>query len=168
MKLSKALGKVLLLAFMVGMVSCQKDTLSVSPMGDIVFGSETESQRIKIKCNGDWYIIVDGAWGAWLELDKKDGSGDAIVTVSVKPNPNIESRKCVLRVYDYDDTEIALNVTQKGLYKGTLLVGAWRGEKEESQLYGDDELIDKSSADLSASVLVNTRCVYVNVNANAR
>lgn len=78
MKLSKALGKVLLLAFMVGMVSCQKDTLSVSPMGGIVFSSETESQRIKIKCNGDWYVIVDGAWGAWLELDKKDGSGDAI------------------------------------------------------------------------------------------
>ena len=47
-------------------------------MGDIVFSSETESQRIKIKCNGDWYVIVDGAWGAWLELDKKDGSGDAI------------------------------------------------------------------------------------------
>lgn len=144
---------MLLVSILIGMASCQSETLSVSPMGDIVFDSESSTQKLKIKCNDDWYIMIDGAWGAWLGVDQKDGNGDATVTVSVKPNPNIESRKCVLRIYDYNDTEIALNVTQKGLYKGDLLLGAWKGEKEEYQLYTDGVLEERSETDLSETVL---------------
>ena len=84
---------------------------SVTPLSDIVFNTENSSQKIKIKCSGDWYIIVDGAPGGWLVLDKKEGNGDATVTVTVRANPNFESRKCVLRIGNYEDTEIIINVT---------------------------------------------------------
>lgn len=154
MKTFRLLSKVLLLAYiMIGIVSCKKEVFSVTPLSDIVFNTENSSQKIKIKCSGDWYIIVDGAPGGWLVLDKKEGSGDATVTVTVRANPNFESRKCVLRIGNYEDTEICINVTQKGFYKGTLLVGAWKGEKEVCTLYEDGALVDRSENFLYEQVL---------------
>lgn len=146
--------KLLLWTFvLVGMISCKKEVFSVTPLSDIVFNTENSSQKIKIKCSGDWYIIVDGAPGGWLVLDKKEGNGDATVTVTVRANPNFESRKCVLRIGNYEDTEIIINVTQKGFFKGTLLVGAWKGKKEIYTLYEDGALVDRSDNFLFNQVL---------------
>lgn len=137
MNTSKKLSKSLLLVFIiVGVVSCQNEPLSVSPMSDLVFGYKADSVMLKVSGDVDWSI---SASSTWVEITNKTGGEGDVIMVKVPLNQSFYDRKCVLNIHDSGYyNEIQLNITQKG----NKVLGAWSCEHTQYTRFEDDVLIE--------------------------
>lgn len=137
MKTAEKLIKPVMLAFvMIGVVSCQKEPLSVSPMDDIVFEYKEDSVVLKVCGDVDWSI---SASSTWVKVENKKGSGDGTVMVKVSLNPSFYDRKCVLNIHDSGYyNEIQLNITQKG----NKVLGVWSCEHTQYTRSEDGMMVE--------------------------
>ena len=98
--------------------SCEKNgpavnKLSVTPT-DLFFTKAASSEVLKLETNADdWYVVMDETLD-WISVDKKSGSGNADITVSVTANPG-EERACVVKVGAVGFKTAVINVTQKAV-----------------------------------------------------
>ncbi|MGM9747516.1 MAG: alpha-amylase family glycosyl hydrolase [Candidatus Cryptobacteroides sp.] len=105
--------------FVIIFASCDKNgqpsvnKLLVTP-GELFFTKAASSEVLKLETNADdWYVVMDETLD-WISVDKKSGSGNADITVSVTANPG-EERSCVVKVGATGFKTAVINVTQKAV-----------------------------------------------------
>ncbi len=107
------------------------ETLTVSPTG-LSFGSEDASTRLfSIKTTADWTAVTSVDW---IIIDKKSGSGNASISVKVKPNGEGD-RQGVVTISGAQTATVT--VSQTGSHITTLVAAPapFDGNKRASTTY---------------------------------
>ena len=93
-------------------VSCVKDPfITVSSPTCYTFPNEGGSETIQFSCNRDWSIVSSDSWCTASPSSGSATDGDVTVTMTVSPNPSLETRVSTL-IIKVEEMNSVITITQ--------------------------------------------------------